>query len=48
MGLEEGINQPVGPNRLVARQKQWAVQECHHGCRLENNSDRVTDKPLSP
>jgi len=26
MGLEEGINQPVGPTRLVARQKRWVAQ----------------------
>ena len=48
MGLEDSINQPVGPIRLVARQKPWAVQGCHHGSSLENDFARVTDQRLSP
>jgi hypothetical protein len=43
MGLEDSINQPVGPIRLVARQMPWAVEGCHHWSRLDNDFARVTD-----
>lgn len=48
MGLEHSINQPVGPIRLVARQKPWAVQGCHHWNSLDIDFARVTDQRLSP
>jgi hypothetical protein len=48
MGLEDCINQPVGPIRLVARLKPWATKGCHHWNSLDNDFALVTDQRLSP
>jgi hypothetical protein len=48
MGLEDSINQPVGPIRLVARLKPLAAQGCHRRWSFDNDSARVTDQRLSP
>jgi hypothetical protein len=38
MGLEEGIDEPVGAPPLLARKKHGAVQVDHHEIRLGGNS----------